>query len=252
MSYAFRHFLYFTALWLCVGWHGLAVAKVLQEGRAFTPSQHGHLLHKEAKQHLFFSEAIPYLQGHGAIEDTHNGFLGFGMLYYALAYMKRAQVIVCLGSGGGFVPRMLRLAQRDVGLPGSQTILVDGNMGPWGRPQYLSENSTFRQQFPDVRIVIETTANYAEQAKAAGLVINYLHIDADHSYRGARKDFANYAPLMAPDGIITFHDTSGALPCARLVADIRKARHEIVDFNEIGAGVALIRLKKKDQNGEKE
>ena len=50
----------------------------------------------------------PFQGGHGAMD----GFLGSGMLYYAFAYALKAKVSVCLGSGGGFVPRLLRQAQR--------------------------------------------------------------------------------------------------------------------------------------------
>ena len=37
-------------------------------------------------------------------------FLGSGILYYSFTYMLKAKVAVCLGSGGGFVPRLMRQA----------------------------------------------------------------------------------------------------------------------------------------------
>jgi hypothetical protein len=61
---------------------------------------------------------------HGAVPDGSD--LGAGMLYYSLAYATKATTCVCLGSGGGFVPRLMRQAQRDLGIPGGRTILVDG------------------------------------------------------------------------------------------------------------------------------
>ena len=85
--------------------------------------------------------------GHGSdgCED-----LGAGMLYYALAYSLRSRTCVCLGSGGGFVPRLMRQAQRDLDLEGSRTILVDGapqvrqeRKEIWGSPDWLAEDSTF-------------------------------------------------------------------------------------------------------------
>lgn len=41
--------------------------------------------------------------------------------------------------------------------------------------------------------------------------IDFLFIDADHSYEGVKKDFEMYSPLVRPGGIIAFHDiaTSG-------------------------------------------
>lgn len=41
---------------------------------------------------------------HGASKEN----LGAGMLYYVLAYAAQAKLCVCLGSGDGFVPRILR------------------------------------------------------------------------------------------------------------------------------------------------
>ena len=36
--------------------------------------------------------------------------------------------------------------------------------------------------------------------------IDFLMIDADHSYDGVRQDFEMYAPLVASDGLIALHD----------------------------------------------
>lgn len=35
---------------------------------------------------------------------------------------------------------------------------------------------------------------------------DFIFIDGDHSYEGAKKDFEMYAPLVRKDGIIAFHD----------------------------------------------
>lgn len=51
-----------------------------------------------------------FLTHEAAWADSHNGrgdYLGTGMFYYALAYMKKAKLCICLGSGGGFVPRIM-------------------------------------------------------------------------------------------------------------------------------------------------
>src|SRR5688572_17442209 len=68
----------------------------------------------------------PWAGSHGSDGER---YLGGGLLYYALAYMSRARLCVCLGSAGGFVPRLMRQAQRDLGLEGARTILVDANIG---------------------------------------------------------------------------------------------------------------------------
>ena len=44
-----------------------------------------------------------------------------------------------------------------------------------------------------------------------GRKVDFLFIDADHTYQGVKRDFELYSPLVAPGGIIAFHDV-GANP----------------------------------------
>lgn len=50
----------------------------------------------------------------------------------------------------------------------------------------------------------ETRDKVSALVGARGL--DFVLIDADHSYEGVKQDFENYRPLMAPGGIIAFHD----------------------------------------------
>ena len=43
--------------------------------------------------------------------------------------------------------------------------------------------------------------------KFEDIKIDYLHIDADHSYKGVKLDFDLYSKIMNKGGIITIHDT---------------------------------------------
>lgn len=194
----------------------------------------------------------PWAGSHGS---DRGSYLGGGLLYYTLAYMSRSKLCVCLGSAGGFVPRLMRQAQRDLGLDGARTILVDANIGltaashsrwraghrNWGHPRWADADSFFRTQFPDIEVLVRLTKDVAAEHEK-DWQIDYLHIDADYSLEGRWADFAAYAPLMAPNGFITCHDTDGSLPCSGVLADIRAAGHDVVNFPEIGKGVALIRL----------
>ena len=185
-----------------------------------------------------------YLTKEAAWADSHDAvgdYLGAAMLYYSLCYVQKAKLCVCLGSGGGFVPRVMRQAQRDLGLTDARTILVDGNIGNWGTPCWLDPDSFFKKQFPDIEVIVDTTHNVALN-QAQQWQINYLHIDADHSLEGALQDFIDYAPYMASNGIITFHDTEGWLPCSKILAIVESLGYKVINFNTLGAGLAIIYL----------
>ena len=44
----------------------------------------------------------------------------------------------------------------------------------------------------------------------AGAPIDFLWIDADHSYAGVKQDVEMYAPLVRPGGLIALHDIHGS------------------------------------------
>lgn len=181
----------------------------------------------------------PWATSHGSDEGD---YIGAGLFYYSIVYMLKAKLCVCIGSGGAFVPRIMKQAQRDLGLTGARTILVDAIAGEWGRPQWTAPDSFFRREYPDVEIIFGKSHDVALN-EGADWKIDYLHIDGDHTYEGSLQDFHDYKKLMAPDGLITFHDTYGEIPCYRTVADIRAEGHEVIDLREVGAGFALVKLK---------
>lgn len=37
-------------------------------------------------------------------------------------------------------------------------------------------------------------------------MLDFILIDADHSYEGVRRDYENYRPLLSPNGLIALHD----------------------------------------------
>lgn len=191
----------------------------------------------------------PWCSSHGSKEGSDD--LGAGILYYSFAYATRAKTCVCLGSGGGFVPRLMRQAQRDLQLEDSRTILVDGSPHVsaerkfWGTPCWLPEDSTFRKNYPDVEIILKLTADaLREDFAPRGIEIDYLHIDADHNYDGVKLDWDLYRPLVRPGGLISLHDTVNERePCGvpRLMREIQAAgEYAVINF-PIKYGTALLK-----------
>jgi hypothetical protein len=188
----------------------------------------------------------PWAWSHGADGDH----LGFGLFYYAIVYTLKARVAVCLGSGGGFVPRLMRQAQRDLGIGSSaRTILVDANdpSAGWGSPAWLDPTSFFRTAYADVEIVLDTTSHAAANFFGMrDISIDYLHIDADHSFAACLDDFLTYRRFLREGSVVTLHDTNWSGAGVKHVVDhVRtQADCEVIDFVDIGAGTALVRIGK--------
>jgi hypothetical protein len=199
----------------------------------------------------------PWCSSHGA--ENGGTFLGAGILYYALAYALAPKICVCLGSGGGFVPRLMRQAQRDLKLHPSRTILVDGAQQVstsrkeiWGSPCWTDENSTFRSNYPDVEIRLQLTEQaFVEFFRPQSLAIDYLHIDADHHYDGVKQDWDLYSTLVPEAGVITLHDTINyRTPCGvpQLLKEIRAAgEYEVINF-PVAYGTAILKKKTVFEN----
>ena len=196
------------------------------------------LLNRELLENFLLKEA-PWKEGHAAT----GSFLGLGVFYYGVAYALQARMSVCLGSGGGFVPRLMRQAQRDLGLADqSRTILVDANLpeAGFGSPYWLSADSFFRTHYPDVEVRLETTDRAAVALSREKVVIDYLHIDADHSYEQCRRDFFTYRILMAPVHVITMHDTD-MKTVDRVVNELRALPEiDLINLVALGRGLAII------------
>jgi len=148
-----------------------------------------------------------YRWSHGAT-DKH---LGDGMIIYSMMYFFKPQVSVCLGSGGGFIPRIMSVVNDDLRNEGfnrneARVFLVDAFNGVNGEPDW-NEDSFFPKHF-DIDILKTTTEKaYYEYFVKRDIKIDMLWIDADHSFEGVKKDFDLYSEIMSENGIIMVHDT---------------------------------------------
>ena len=159
---------------------------------------------------------VPYRWAHGATDLS----IGDGLLIYSIIHFMRAKICVCLGSGGGFVPRIMTQARQDLHKAGifegddgmswgdiGTTFVVDAANEVGGKVDWLAQKSFFRVQFCP-RIINDKTENaYYNFFVKEDIKIDYLHIDAGHSYDDVKKDFNLYSKLLSPNGIISLHDT---------------------------------------------
>lgn len=183
---------------------------------------------------------VPYRWSHGATDDH----LGDGLIIYSLIQYMRAKVCVCLGSGGGFIPRIMTQARIDLHSQNifegdanynwgdiGTTYIVDAMNGIGGNVSWFNEESFFRRIFQP-RIINDTTANAFHNFFVLNdIKIDYLHIDAGHSYENVKEDFELYSQLMSKNGIISIHDTDPNYADKYIVTNEVKDRGDFDDWN---------------------
>ena len=160
-------------------------------------------------------EEVPYRWSHGA-DDMH---LGDGLIIYTLVQFFKFKTLVCLGSGGGFIPRIMTQARYDLSEQGfykevcmewgdnGSTYVVDACNGFNGNVDWVEEDSVFRRHFHPKFIKETTEKAYYDFFVKQDIKIDLLHIDADHTFEGVKKDFELYSQIMNKGGLITIHDT---------------------------------------------
>lgn len=184
--------------------------------------------------------SVPYRWSHGAT-DTH---LGDGLIIYSLIQYMRAKTCVCLGSGGGFVPRLMTQARYDLynqnifeGNPDLNwgdigvTYIVDAMNGIGGNVNWFREESFFRRTFHPRIINNTTTEAFHNYFVLNDIKIDYLHIDAGHSYENVKEDFELYSQLLSPNGIISIHDTDPNYADNYIVTSEVKDRGDFDDWH---------------------
>lgn len=220
----------------------------------FTHNQHTE---KDVNGKEFLElKRVPYRWTHGATDLT----LGDGLLIYSIIHYMRAKTVVCLGSGGGFVPRIMTQARVD--LYDSQifegnrdynwgdigvTYVVDADNGIGGNIDWKNEDSFFRKTFFP-RVILDTTENaFYNHFIKEDIQIDYLHIDAGHSFEDVKRDFELYKNILSPNGIISIHDTDISFEKEYIVTNEIKSD----DHQEITNGPSeLVKLLKQDSNWE--
>lgn len=192
-----------------------------------------------------------WASSHGVIEEK--GYLGTSLLYFTLCYMLPAKVAVVIGSGSGYVPRLVRQAQREVQDEAfqkiSRCILIDADSNDkgFGSPDYHDDPAHFfRTAYPEIEIWKMTSDQAFDRLEEEGVRIDFLHIDGDHTYAQSFMDFEQYIKCMSEDFIITMHDTAlfaadmqdGCVP--RTIAHLRNEMQvggkyeylEMINFND--------------------
>jgi predicted O-methyltransferase YrrM len=121
---------------------------------------------------------------------------------------RRPQTVLEIGTEGGGTLLLLTLAAA----PTATVISVDMPIRPYGgypvwKGVFYRRFALPSQQFHLVRgnsHLLRTRERVSEIL--AGRPVDVLFIDGDHSYGGSKADWEMYGSLVAPDGLVAFHD----------------------------------------------
>jgi hypothetical protein len=177
---------------------------------------------------------VPYRWTHGAT-DLH---MGDGIMVYSLIHQLRAKNCVCIGSGGGFIPRIITQARIDLHRQGifegndnvswgdiGVTYLVDPCNNIGGPSDVSNENSFYRTKFFPRFIKTTSEDAFYNFFVPQDIKIDLLYIDGDHSYEGVKLDFDLYSTILSDNGIIIIHDTDEKYEESLIVSEDAKKDH---------------------------
>jgi hypothetical protein len=183
-------------------------------------------------------EMVPYLWSHGATSEH----MGDGIMVYSTIQHMRAKNCVCIGSGGGYIPRIITQARIDLHKQNifngnndfnwgdiGTTYVVDACNGVGGYNDLENEHSFLRKVFIPRFIKSTSVDAFYDFFIRQDIKIDFLFIDGDHSYEGVKKDFELYSTILSEKGIIMLHDTDGEYEETFIVSEDAKKDHHRFD-----------------------
>lgn len=177
---------------------------------------------------------VPYRWTHGAT-DLH---MGDGIMVYSIIQHMKAKNCVCIGSGGGFIPRIMTQARVDLHKQNifegngdynwgdiGTTYVVDACNGVGGPNDLDNEESFYRKNFYPRFIKSTSVDAYYDFFVRQDIKIDVLWIDGDHTYEGVKTDFELYSKILSDNGIIIIHDTDSNYEETLIVSEDAKKDH---------------------------
>jgi predicted O-methyltransferase YrrM len=164
---------------------------------------------------------------------------------------RRPKVLVEIGTASGGT--LFLLAQ--TAAPGALLISIDlsramfgGGYARWRAPLYRSFAGQ-EQRIELIRGDSHDSATFERVVELLdGSAVDVLFIDGDHRYEGVKADFDRYGKLVAPDGIVAFHDivpgetefVGGVPDFWQEVKEGRDTRELVDDWDRGSCGIGVI------------
>ena len=166
---------------------------------------------------------------------------------------KSPKVVLEIGTArGGTLFCFSKLAPEDAVIISID--LPDGNFGGGYPKSKIPLYRSFKKKGQEMFLLREDS--HAEQTVQKikeilnGKKIDFLFIDADHTYEGVKRDFELYSSLVANKGIISFHDVAFIPGASKTfvnafwneIKDSYKYKELIENTNQGWAGIGVLFL----------
>jgi hypothetical protein len=157
---------------------------------------------------------ISYYDGDSGHQiNLKTGSVGFGFIHYALILNMRPKRVLCIGSRKGFIPAICALACKENGF--GRVDFVDAGYGQ-NDIHHWSGISWWKRVDPEkhfslfdvnrwLTTYVMTTEKFAKRYRRS---YDYIYVDADHSYAGAKRDWELFWPRLTRGGLIAYHDVA--------------------------------------------
>ena len=119
-------------------------------------------------------------------------------------------------------------------------------MEPEGVGGFSAVKAPYTSYVPQSKLVLLNNYSYQAEAHAAvedaleGRKLDFLFVDGDHSYEGAKSDFGMYHHFVRKGGIVGFHDIAIMPECRRAFDEAVGVKKEILPIHYMGIGLVWL------------
>jgi predicted O-methyltransferase YrrM len=164
-----------------------------------------------------------------------------GFLAVLVDMQPKPKVMVEIGCDAGGT----LWAWRQIGVPrviGVEAPQSHGEENPWGTENLLVDHGCEVVRGDSH----EDSTREALSELLNGEPIDVLFIDGDHTYEGVKQDFLMYAPMVANEGMIVFHDVSPhpnhpGVGVQKFWAQVNGDKEEILNAPDTWGGIGFVR-----------
>ena len=185
----------------------------------FAENQLIYPIFKKLERHIYHRivnhYGADYKWGEQRSQNLNKTSYGYGLFHYTMIRNQRPKRVLCLGSMYGYIPYMMAKACEDNGFGHVDFVDAGYDLESGADPhvhffgQGFWPKSDLKKHFSyllNPKYISSFLMKTADFAKKTVHKYDYVYLDADHSYSGAKSDVLDFYPKLNLDGYLVFHD----------------------------------------------